>query len=384
MTKRGSSANRDVELALEDGGLKPVSRLRLDPRNPRLATVLEDGDRPSQEELVRRLWKSEAADELAISIAENGYYQQEPLLVVPSEDDPAELVVVEGNRRFAAVLVLLNEQLRREVGATDVPVPSEERREQLQNLPVLVYRDREQIWAYLGFRHINGTKPWDAYSKARYVASVHDAYGVPLDMIARRIGDRHSTVERLYRGLKVLQQAEEAEKFSRSDAARGKFFFSHLYTAIDQGEFQRFLGMDPKAPTKPNPVPKSKLVELELLMTWLYGRKSTNTPALIHTQNPDLNRLRDAIANPRALSLLRAGRPLDEAYLVSLGASRRFREALATAHEAITSARGTVVNGFLGEADLLETVDEIGNVVTSLRDEMLSMARKTGLAKDHE
>ncbi|PIP05936.1 MAG: hypothetical protein COX52_09270 [Syntrophobacterales bacterium CG23_combo_of_CG06-09_8_20_14_all_48_27] len=93
----------------------------------------------------------------------------------------------------------------------------------------------------------------------------------------------------------------------KEDRFRNKFYFSHLYTALDQPDFQKFLGIMAETSLKPNPVPRGKLDELGELMTWIYGRKSTNTEPVIRKQNPDLNNLRVVIAKPAALSLLRAG-----------------------------------------------------------------------------
>jgi len=108
------------------------------------------------------LWRDFAVDEIALSIAANGYFSYEPLFAA-SED--GVLVVVEGNRRLAAVMLLLDAKLRQAVGATDLPRISVSRGKTLAQLPVVV-RDRETIWEYLGFRHVNGPQAWQSFSKA--------------------------------------------------------------------------------------------------------------------------------------------------------------------------------------------------------------------------
>jgi hypothetical protein len=253
--------------------LEPVENLRLDPGNPRLPTISANS---TQEELIHVLWKEFAVDEVALSIAANGYFQEEPLLVVPEDkahpDGP--FIVIEGNRRLAAVLLLRNKELREKVRATNLPDIDDLQKAQLDRLPVSKYLARSELWQYLGFRYINGPQPWDSFSKAKYVSDVHDTAGVSLDRIADSIGDRHSTVKRLYRGYKLIMQAESQTKFRREDRIANKFFFSHLYTAADQPEFQKFIGIDPEKSLKPNPVPKEKLKELEELMIWFYGSQS--------------------------------------------------------------------------------------------------------------
>ena len=197
-----------------------VSQLLLDPENPRLASLALT-DNPSQFDLLKVLWTEMAVDELVMSIAANGFFPEEPLFVVPvpaketgSESPDKKLYyVLEGNRRLAAVRILLHDDLRQRLRISNMPVLDQQAKERLRKLPVSIYKDREELWAYLSFRHINAPQEWDAYSKARFVALVHEKYEVPLDQIASRIGDQHETVRRLYRGFKILRQAEEEGSF---------------------------------------------------------------------------------------------------------------------------------------------------------------------------
>jgi hypothetical protein len=349
----------------------PIEQLLLDKENPRLASSLVH--EPTQDDLVRVLWTEMAVDEVALSIAANGYYRDEALLVIPEKDSDAArqcYIVVEGNRRLAAVLLLRDSALRKKIKATSLPPISETDRRALDHLPAFVHLDRESIWAYVGFRHVNGTKPWDAFSKAEYVARVHDDFHISLQEIAERIGDKHSTVARLYDGYKVLRQAEEMAGFDKEDRIRNRFYFSHLYTAVAYPEFRNFLGITEERGKRRDPVPKSKLSDLADLMMWLYGRKSTNTQPVVRTQAPDLNRLRAVIAKPSALSLLRRDYSLDVAFENSIGDPRRFREALFAAKEELQKAKATVTTGYAGEEDLLETMDGIVATANSVWEEM--------------
>jgi len=87
-----------------------VYRLLLDKDNPRLAS---GNGADTQFDILKLLWTEMAVDELVLSIAANGYFPEEPMFVIPEHptDDPnhenTRFVVVEGNRRLAAVLILL-------------------------------------------------------------------------------------------------------------------------------------------------------------------------------------------------------------------------------------------------------------------------------------
>jgi hypothetical protein len=350
----------------------PVGQLLLDSKNARLAWRVE-GD--SQEDLVRILWTEMAVDEVALSIAGNGFFRSEPLFVIignPEEEDPRKRkhIVVEGNRRLAAVLLLRNEELRRRIRATNLPDIDEARRAELDELPAIIYTDRESLWTTVGFRHINGIKPWDSFSKAQYVADVHETYDIPLDEIAERLGDRHDTVKRLYRGWKLLEQGESEGVFDREDTFRGSLHFSHLYTAADQRGFQNFLGIDSESSLRPNPVPETKIQELGELLVWLYGKRSERIEPIIRTQNPDLRILREVISKPESLSILRSTNSLQQAHAVAIGDKQRFRDALIRAKLELQNAKSTVTTGYDGKEELYDTIQDIVAYAESIRDEM--------------
>ena len=164
--------------------------------------------------------------------------------------------------------------------ATKLPVITKERAESLQTLPVIV-TTRKDSWRYLGFKHVNGPATWGSYAKAQYIAHVHNDYDIPLSDIAQQIGDYNSTVLRWYRGLMIVEQAEEAKVFKRSDIAKNKFHFNYIYTGMDYPGIINFLGLRGKGTTDRKPVPANKTKNLGDLMLWLYGRESSDTDSLI-------------------------------------------------------------------------------------------------------
>ena len=371
-----SSANGNVK------GVRPieVDKLRLDEENPRLASGL-GGD--TQEDLLKVLWTEMAVDEVALSIAANGFFPEENLFVIrqnPKEKDEKKkrYIVVEGNRRLAAVLLLRDEKLREKIKATDLPKITAKARTALDTLPVAIYERRQDLWEYFGFRHINGPKPWDSFSKAKYISDVKDKYKIPLEEIARKIGDQHSTVKKLYRGYIVLLQAESKAGFDREDIVRNKFYFSHLYTALDQQGYQEFLGITAENSLKPNPVRPRKLALLHELMVWIYGSRAEKIQPLIRTQHPDLTILREIISKPRALSALRAGYSLERSWDVAKGDELRFREALTRAKEDLMEASGSVTLGYTGKdsEDLDEMMDEILQIAQGVSDAMMAKRGK--------
>jgi len=348
-----------------------VDLLSLDPENPRLSH-LPIGR--TQEDLVRAMWREMAVDELCQSIAENGFFPEEPLLAIPdpeSKQEEQRYIVVEGNRRLTAARLLLDNSLRKSIRATDIPTITEEQAEKLRNLPVAVYPNKEALWEYFGFRHVNGPKEWDALSKASYVAKIH-RQGHELEEIARKIGDKNQTVKRFYRGYVLLEQAERSAGFDRTNVDQKRFHFSHLYTAAAYPQIQKFLGITDENSLHENPVDQKNLPELKELMTWLFGDKELGKPAEVRKQNPDLGRLREVIDNRQALSAIRSGISLERAFAISRGDSRRFEEAIISAKDSLQEARGTVTTGYNGDSAILREMEgilKIGNaVIKEMRD----------------
>lgn len=350
---------------------KEVDSLLFDAENPRLSGL---GEAKSQDQLAQVLWDEMAVSEVALSIAANGYFEEEPLFIVPGNphdpDQKGKFIVVEGNRRLAAVKLLRDGELRRAVKATDLPGITESQGRALASLPVSVYPDRKALWEYFGFRHVNGPKEWDSFSKAAYIANVRRRYSIPLDEIARKIGDQHSTVTRIYRGFLLLEQAEQMTDFKRDDRIANRFYFSHLYTAADQKEFQNFLGLDPTRPLREKPVPKSHLPQLQELMIWLFGSRTESKSPAVERQNPDLGYLRRVLGNRQALYALRSGISLKRAWEISLGDDRRFQESLVKAKDALQEAMATVTTGYKGDKEMLQVMTAIVELAKSVSEAM--------------
>jgi hypothetical protein len=337
--------------------------LYLDDKNPRMAGASEG---QSQDAIVEYLWREMAVAEIALSIRQNGFFQHEPLFAAR---EGGKLVVIEGNRRLAAVKLLCDVKLREKVKATDLPAISEALRSQLQSLPVVVC-ERESIWQYVGFKHINGPQVWESYSKAMYISWVHNDLNQSLESIASCIGDTHSTVARLYSAWQVLEQAEDEKVWHRNNRARKHFAFSHLYTGLGYPGIQKFLGLK-RGMTEKRPVPRQKLKHLGQLCSWLYGNKEESREPLIHSQNPDLRDLDETLLSANGIAALQKGFPLATSLNISRGDERLFRESLVSAKQALEDARAKILTGYKGEADLLMMGEDIfllaSNVVEELR-----------------
>jgi hypothetical protein len=349
-----------------------LDKIMLDANNPRLAElgILRTA---SQFDLLKALWEEMAVEEVAMSIAYSGYFEHEPLFVEARTD--GKYVVIEGNRRLAAVKLLVDASLRQRIKATKLPAITKERAAELTELPAIV-TTRKELWRYLGFKHINGPATWGSYAKAQYIAHVHNDYDVPLEDIALQIGDYNSTVLRMYRGLMIVEQAEEANVFKRSDIAKNRFSFNYIYTGMDYPGIVNFIGLRGKGTNTRRPVPQTKLKNLGELMVWLYGSDSSDTPSLIRSQNPDLKTLDTVLLTESGVKALRDGLPLSVAHDISLGDERIFSQSLQQAKQALQKAHGTMTTGFrVGELDIVKLAEDVESLAHDLVDAM--EAKKT-------
>ena len=298
-------------------------------------------------------------DELVQSILSAGYVDYEPLIVLEEGR-----VVIEGNRRLAALRLIANKRLRDELKFVlpdfdgIQPLPKEVR--------VRFVKSRSDARSFIGFKHINGPFKWDALAKAKYAAQWF-AEGGDISTISRTWGDNHNTVRRLVNGWYALEQAQR-DGFDITRTTKRTFAFSHLYTALTRVSVRQFVGLgDEDVSTAPrkNPIPKSHRAELGQLMSWLYGQEQKSEPTVIKSQNPDLNRLSDVLGHKEGRRMLIAKRDLDVAYARVEPASSRFEDALMTAAKQCEDALG-LARGYEGDVTLMRVAEGMQRTVRSL------------------
>lgn len=296
----------------------PTDLLRLDPSNPRLEDGSADTDPPTEKQLILALKDVGALPELIASITANGYKPIEPMVIHGPDGGP--YIVLEGNRRLACIKLLKSPALAEECGITIKQPVDAKVLTSIESVPVWRVAKPEDAKAFIGFKHINGPHKWESFAKARFVTDWWKSqreHGLTIGEIADKLGDDNNTIRNMIAGMLVLEQAERMGFSIQDRANKGRFAFSHLYTALTRSEYTNFLGLDKGWSQSPaeSPVPADKEVELREVLTWIYGSKSKNLPSQIKSQNPDLADLGEALNHPLAVQRLRSGRPLAEARL---------------------------------------------------------------------
>lgn len=105
------------------------------------------------------------------------------------KDNGKQRVVVEGNRRLATLLIVLDLPIADGLHFPDLRVTSSHRKA-LWEAPCFEVASREEVYRFLGFRHIGGIKTWSSEAKARYI------YREVEDEVAKRLDEVFAAVSR--------------------------------------------------------------------------------------------------------------------------------------------------------------------------------------------
>jgi hypothetical protein len=338
----------DKVVGIEETKSVDIGLLHFDTQNPRF-TADKRPDADTDAAIISELARTADLSELVQSIGTSGYINIEPLVVVVRDD---KLVVLEGNRRLAALKALKDEELAR--GAKlSTPNITEEVRSTFNEILVYRVEREEDARELIGFKHINGPQAWDAFAKATFAARWLDSQiglenPLQLSQIADRMGDKHATIHRMVTAYYVLMQAEQLGIFHMTDRYKRAFSFSHLYTGLSYNEFTDYLGMprtqrneDPsRAPVSPEYHEK-----LRNLLTWLYGSKEREIQPVVRSQNPDLGRLRDVLKSKSGTRVLEQTSHLEDALITATPKDLRFSQHIVEANGQLRLALETL-DGF--------------------------------------
>jgi len=251
-----------------------------------------------------------------------------------------KFVVIEGNRRIATVKLLLSENLRKKFNIRTWPLLSVEVRKDLQELPVIIYPERDRVLQYLGVRHITGIKKWESFAKARYIAYLIQQ-GFKISEIQAKVGDRSNSVRKIYFCYRLVQEAKN--ELDVDTKIIEESFFSYLLLATGQGSIKEYLGMPKnwKEVNFKNPVPKKRLTNLKNLFSWIFGEGKDKQPVI--SESRDITNYLSPILNHKtAIDHLITTRNLAEAYERTDAEERRVENYLRKANLNLEKALGFI------------------------------------------
>jgi len=298
-----------------------VAQLQLDRDNPRLPEQMLG---KSEEELLRFALEEMLLEELALSFLENGYFSSEPMSVLRPQKKGGPYIVLEGNRRLAALRFLRRDRVPNNLELELDREPTREQLKRLDKVSCHVVSDRAEVDAMIGFRHIGGLRKWESEAKARFIykrvqALVSKDIPDPFKELGRRIGSNAQGVRNHYIALAIAHWARE----ECSDKLRPRISqltrsgrFGVWQRALNSGEIRAFIGF--KGGTSYIEVTnslaglkKTKLFEVIMDLTVANGE---NRPLVRDSRYlTDYGRI---LSDPGAKKLLRETRDIDVARML--------------------------------------------------------------------
>jgi hypothetical protein len=300
-----------------------VSRLLFDDQNFRFS---EDASGKSQKELLKIIDRDFDPLSIGESLVDNGYFAEEPLVVIskPSTD---KFIVVEGNRRLAALKFLLDKDLRAlSIDKDGWEELAKRLKADISEIPVVKYEGRDELTTFLGYRHIAGILKWDPFAKARFINSLVERKGKHADFqhVARETGSKRPTIRDNYIAYRILLQAKEDFGIDTSKLEKN---FSVFYRALSNPFITNFIGLNKdKTPMElRNPISHKKADSLDELIGFIHG---TNKASAVMTDSRQLTKLGEVLSEEKAYRYLKINRNLEQAYQLTGGEERRLLDNL--------------------------------------------------------
>ena len=350
-----TSAGRPAVVSLSD--------LRLDPGNPRIPENYRTADTGDLAALMEMGFE---AFPVAESIAELGYFNAEPLIVIPSDTEVDTWVVVEGNRRLTALLGLTYPEIRNGFATPDRWHRLAEKRSLTpgMGIPVVIHESRETTHAEVARVHVTGKLPWRPFMQARYIAA-RIAEGRSFQEVADLIGITKTKAADLYRDQAVLLQAQ-GEGLNTKQVENA---FSLLTVAMGSTKVRAHIAAPLGSQTVigQDPIPSEKISNLKEVIQWIFGDEEHE--ALI-SDSRQIPLLGNVIANEAGLNALRAGKTLEEAKqsvaAAGLDPITSITKRLGAAKNSLSSASDDIAE-FATNADVTDLVDDIASILESIR-----------------
>jgi ParB-like nuclease domain len=260
-----------------------IQNLKLDHSNPRLPERLKG---ISDKEVLNWMLSDATLIDLMASISENGFFSGEPIIVIP---DNQSFIVIEGNRRLAAIKLLINPGL-----ATISPKAVESLSNEAKarnNIPekiwVYILKERSEVENYLAFRHVTGVKQWPVISKARYLNHLFQQKPIKnisvYKDLAKEIGSKAPYVRRLLTGYKAFEIIQSRKYYNIPDLDEENFDLSLITDAITMhSSLAEFMGIDMESETPFENLSQERLKEVT---EWLYQKLSNGKTRIGDNRN---------------------------------------------------------------------------------------------------
>jgi hypothetical protein len=380
----------------------PISRILLDNQNPRLVQYTSGIDDISQFDLIKILQENFDTETVAMSLSENGYFDEEPLIVVPnnlpehinldeySYEEAVKILqehtakhdltytVVEGNRRVSSIKLLTDSTLRGKLGIDKFypKVESKEIIEDISNVPCIVYPNRDKVTNYLGVRHIAGLLKWEAFAKAAYIANTiksevnkGKSNAAAIKEVQNTVGDRSDILKKQFVAFKLWEEAKH--NLPEFDTEPILYKFSLLNVLYNSPLIREYIGV--KSYSEINfdnrIVPLEKLDEFQSVLTWVFGNKLKSERPVLTDSRLITSTLSHVVHSPEAIAYLRKYKDLEGAFERTNGEKeyliKNLNKAFVTIQESLKFAYK-----YAGDKEIKDKVEDLEEVIGVLKNNL--------------
>ncbi|AVP02283.1 hypothetical protein AM379_18550 [Enterobacter cloacae complex sp. FDA-CDC-AR_0132] len=354
----------------------PIEYLKLDERNPRFG---EDySGKATQTDILNNIVKNYGVTDVLSSIAINGYFSAEPMVVKKINDK--EYTVMEGNRRLSACLILIEDDRARDqidIFKSYIKNYHEHGSHRLQKIPAIVFegaQDNKPLVSYLGVRHIVSTKDWDSYAKAAWISRTVNDGEMSISDISSMIGDKHNTIKRLLQGFNFVKQLEKSGKYTKEDSVKkgrgsnSAYPFSWVYTLLGYKSVQDFVQLSSEE-KEIEPINSEKLDNAKLLMTAMFGDKRTGKNSQVNDSRK-LGLLAEIVSSEEKVRYLKSGKNVDEIQALSKPTEERIIELMFQISDHLEECHSRVIKDKISKetaVSLSERLDQLSRQFSKFR-----------------
>ncbi|WP_299247723.1 hypothetical protein [uncultured Cytophaga sp.] len=380
----------------------PVGLINLDPLNPRIVPYTEGNKDLTEFDLTSILYKHFDTQVIALSLVANGYFDEEPVILVPNklpegfefskypnvddltnqlkqyvEKGEIKFTVVEGNRRVSTIKILTNSGLREKIFSDkNYPeIPSKEILEDISIIPCIIYENRESVSSYLGVRHIAGLLKWEAFAKAYYIADTIEKEKQKgrseleaLQHVQQIVGDRSDTIRKQYITYKLFLEARDDLDFDTKPLIEDFSLMTVLYNSPAIREYMKVESYA-KVNLDERIVPIKSLPEFTNILTWIFGNSKTGEKAILTDSRNITNQLSYVVNNETARNYLIEFKDLDGAFERTNGEKEFLSKNLIKATRAIQTSLQFAYK-YKKDEELLKQLKSLEELIAVLKENL--------------
>lgn len=343
-----------------------IDDLQLDLYNPRLPKSKQGKDEAT---VIEYLLLEAATLELMESIGENDFFVGEMLLVIPNEEERDKYIVIEGNRRLTAVLLLNNPELAK-VKKTATKEIFDSAKFKPSTVPCLVFNNREEIQKYIGFVHITGKKSWRMLEKSRYLYDLRSSEKFKMlsfvevcKEIARVIGSRSPYVKKMLISYQLYTIIED-EKFYQIDGlSDSTFFLNYFSDGLQKENIRKYMNVELD---DEEPLANLDKEHLKELVTWWF--KKNEGVSRVIGDSDGMKKLNAVLGNEEALVAFKNGANIDTAYELTNDMDLQFERKVKESLQAMEQADGLSNKVISFYADLYADLKSIRQIAAKIND----------------